>query len=188
MINQLKIIELIISLESIIIATMLPVYIFLPSKINFIQLVDIPITMQVPTIIFLTIIFSEKIVYKSYTIYILIGLFFLPIFYDGGSLGYILTPNFGYLLGIYPLIKIISELYRLKQFSLKKFLRVSIIAILIMHITGIIFTSFQLLLFNKINLIPYNIGKYTFSKIFYEIILLFPLLLLLKTFKKLRLY
>ena len=46
---------------------------------------------------------------KTYTIYLLVGLFLLPIFHQGGSLGYLLTPNFGYLLGIYPLIKIINN-------------------------------------------------------------------------------
>ena len=38
------------------------------------------------------------------------GLFILPVFHQGGSLGYLLTPNFGYLLGLYPLIKIIDNL------------------------------------------------------------------------------
>lgn len=184
MIDQISVIKLFISLESIIIATMLPIYILLPSKTNFLQIVDMPITLQVPTIIFLTICFSGEIVFKAYTLYILIGLFLLPIFYDGGSLGYILTPNFGYLLGIYPLIKITADLNKEKQILLKKFLRITILALIIMHFTGIIFTSLQLILFNNINLIPYYIGKYTISKIFYEILLLFPILLLLKSLKK----
>ncbi|MBK16965.1 MAG: biotin biosynthesis protein BioY [Prochlorococcus sp. SP3034] len=186
MLNHIKIIEIFISLESIFIATMLPIYISLPSNKNFIQIYDIPTTWQVPTIIFLTIIFSGEIVYKAFSIYIFIGLFILPVFYDGGSLGYILTPNFGYLLGIYPLIKIISKLNTNKNFSLKTFIQISTLALIIMHSVGILFTSIQSILFSNINIIPYNIGKFTLSKILFELLLLFPILLLLNLFKKKR--
>ena len=186
MVNHIKILEIFISLESIIISTMLPIYIYLPSNIYSLQFKDMPITWQVPTIIFLTIIFSSDIVYKAFTIYILIGLFILPVFYDGGSLGYILTPNFGYLLGIYPLIKTINNLNKKEYISLNEFFGISILALIIMHSTGIIITTIQLILFNKINLLPYYLGKFSISKIFYEILLLIPILLLLKPLKKLR--
>ena len=184
MLNQIKIIELFISLESIIISTFLPLYISLPSNKSIIYTLQIPITWQVPIIIFLTIIFTGEVVYKAYTIYILIGLFLLPVFYDGGSLGYILTPNFGYLIGIFPLIKIINNLSKKDQFTIQEFIKYSIFSIILMHTVGILFTSIQLILFNKINSISFIIGKYTFSKIIFEILLLFPILILLKPFKK----
>ena len=186
MLNQIKIIELIIALESIIISTFLPLYISLPSNKSIIYTFQIPITWQVPTIIFLTIIFSGQIVYGAFTIYIFIGLFILPVFYDGGSLGYILTPNFGYLLGIYPLIKTINKLNRQGTFTIEQFFKFSILALTFMHLTGIIFNSIKLLLFNKLYLIPYIVGKFTVSKIIYEILLLFPILILLKLFKKIK--
>ena len=186
MLNQIKIIEFLISLESIIIATMIPIYISLPGDKNYIEIINIPITWQVPTIIFLTIIFSGEIVYKSFTIYVLSGLFILPIFYDGGSLGYILTPNFGYLLGIYPLIKTINKLNQMRHFTIKEFLIFSILALTFMHLTGILFTCIQLLLFNNFYTIAYIIGKFTISKIIYEILLLFPILILLTPFKKIK--
>ena len=184
MLNQIKIIELFISLESIIISTFLPLYISLPSNKSIIYTLQIPITWQVPIIIFLTIIFTGEVVYKAYTIYILIGLFLLPVFYDGGSLGYILTPNFGYLIGIFPLIKIIDSLNKKYQFTIDEFIKYSIMSIILMHTVGILFNTTQLILFNKINLISLIIGKYTFSKIIFEILLLFPILILLKPFKK----
>ena len=34
--------------------------------------------------------------------YLIIGLFYLPVFHGGGSVGYILTHEFGYLLGFIP--------------------------------------------------------------------------------------
>ena len=89
---------------------MIPVYIYLPFFDKSRILTEIPITWQIPTIILLTIIFNRKVVFTSFTIYIILGLFILPVFHDGGSIGYLLTPNFGYLLGVYPLIKIIDNL------------------------------------------------------------------------------
>ena len=186
MLNQIKFIEFLISLESIIIATLMPIYISIPGNKNIIEIINIPITWQFPTIIFLTIIFSSQIVYGAFTIYIFIGLFILPVFYDGGSLGYILTPNFGYLLGIYPLIKTINKLNRQGTFTIEQFFKFSILALTFMHLTGIIFNSIKLILFNKFYLIPYIVGKFTVSKIIYEILLLFPILILLKPFKKIK--
>ena len=49
------------------------------------------------------------------TVYILLGLVGLPVFSAGGGLGYIATPNFGYLLGMYPLV-IGCGLFRKKSF------------------------------------------------------------------------
>ena len=110
MLNFYKLIEILVSLHSIVITSMLPVFIPLPlfykSSNNF----ELPITWQIPTVILLTLIFHKKVVFKAFAIYIILGLFILPVFNQGGSLGYLLTPNFGYLLGLYPLIKIIDNL------------------------------------------------------------------------------
>jgi len=184
MLNRNKIIELIISIESIIISAMIPLYIFTPSYNNIIKIVNIPITLQLPLIIFLTLIFTKEIVVLAHSLYIFIGLFILPVFYDGGSLGYLLTPNFGYLLGIFPLIKIIDKLNNEKLISLKKYFIISFIALITMHIVGIFYYTILLIIFDKYELISYNVGKYSISKIPYEVISLFIVLFILQPFRK----
>jgi len=61
MLNFYKLIEILVSLQSIVITSMLPVYIPLPfiykSSNNF----ELPITWQIPTIILLTLIFHKKV-------------------------------------------------------------------------------------------------------------------------------
>ena len=168
MLNRIKFFEFVISIESIIISTMLPVYILIPFK-NRLELVDLPTNWQVPAIIFLTIIFSRKLILKAYTIFLLLGIFVLPLFYDGGSLGYILTPNFGYILGLFPLIQITDYLNIKKELSISGILGTGTLAISSMHLTGIIYMSLLFLVFNKIDLIAYNIGVFTISKIFIHI-------------------
>ena len=186
MLNLKKNIELIISTQCIFISSLVPFYISIPSNGKFFTIVDLPVNWQIPTVLILTILFSDDILLKAHTIYLTLGLFFLPLFYDGGSLGYILTPNFGYLLGIYPLIKIVNKLNKEEILSIKQFFSISILALVLMHLIGILFFSIQLILFNKIELITYNIGKYTLSKIIFEILLLFPISILLLNIKKMK--
>ena len=180
-----KIVKLIISIESIIISSMIPLFIPVPSFKNIFKMIEIPINWQIPVLIFLTLFFSGELVIKAFTIYIFLGLFLFPVFYDGGSLGYLLTPNFGYLIGIYPLIMVINILNKNKKNDLLKSIYYSTIGIIIMHLTGILYFSLNLILFNKANLILYNIGKYSLSKISFHILMIIPVIVLLKILKKL---
>jgi len=186
MLNFYKLIEILVSLQSIVITSMLPVYIPLPfiykSSNNF----ELPITWQIPTIILLTLIFHKKVVFRAFSIYIILGLFIFPVFHQGGSMGYLLTPNFGYLLGYYPLIKIIDNLNTRNKINVRSFLKNGLIAIVAMHLTGIFYNFIQTIFYNQFNLFLYNLGKYSLSKIGYHLLMLFPLLLLIKPIKRLK--
>ena len=109
------------SLQSLVISTMLPVYIPLPFVNESNNSFEMPITWQIPTIILLTLIFHKKVVFRAFSIYIILGLFIAPVFHQGGSIGYLLTPNFGYLLGLYPLIKIIDDLNNRNKMNVGNF-------------------------------------------------------------------
>ena len=174
------------SLQSLVITSMLPVYIPLPfiykSSNNF----ELPITWQIPTIIFLTLIFRKKVVFKAFFLYIILGVFILPVFHQGGSLGYLLTPNFGYLLGLYPLIKIIDNLNNRNKINAGNFLKNGFIAIGAMHLTGIFYNFIQIIFYSQFNLFLYNLGKYSLGKIGYHFLMLFPLLLLIKPIERLK--
>ena len=180
MLNFYKLIEILVSLQSLVITSMIPVYIPLPfiykSSNNF----ELPITWQIPTIILLTLIFHKKVVFIAFSIYIILGLFILPVFHQGGSMGYLLSPNFGYLLGIYPLIKIIDNLNSRKKINAGNFLINGFIAIVTMHLTGILYNFIQVIFYSQFNLFLYNLGKYSVGKIGYHFLMLFPLLLLIK--------
>ena len=186
MLNLKKNIELIISTQCIFISSLVPLYISIPSNGNLFTLVDLPVNWQIPIILILTILFSYDILIKSHTIYLILGLFFLPLFYDGGSLGYILTPNFGFLLGIYPMIIYINKLKSKNKITIFNFISYGIKSLLILHLIGIIYLIIQLLIFSRLELILYSIGKYSFSKLSYQILMLFPCTLLLISFKKIK--
>tara|TARA_S200000501_G_scaffold358696_1_gene383718 strand:+ start:111 stop:692 length:582 start_codon:yes stop_codon:yes gene_type:complete len=181
MLNFYKIIEIIISLQIIIISTFVPIFITFPFTNKLISTFEIPITWQVPSIIIITLIFNGKIVTKAFSIYLILGLFFIPVFYKGGSLGYLLTPNFGYLLGIFPLIKIIDNLSnKNKKIKYIDFLKYGILGISSMHLIGIVYTFIQLFYFKKLDILIYSIAKYSLGKFGYHLLMLTPITLLIK--------
>ena len=147
MLNFYKLIEILVSLQSLIITSMLPVYIQLPFIYKSSNNIELPITWQIPTVILLTLIFHKKVVFRAFSIYIILGVFMLPVFHQGGSLGYLLTPNFGYLLGLYPLIKIIDNLNNRNKIYVGNFLKNGFIAIGAMHLTGIFYNFMQLIFY-----------------------------------------
>jgi len=122
----------------------------------------------------------------AYYIYIFLGLFIAPVFHQGGSIGYLLTPNFGYLLGLYPLIKIIDNLNKRNKINFGNFLINGFIAICALHLTGIFYNFLQTLFYSQFNIFLYNLGKYSVGKIGYHFLTLFPLLLLIKPIKSLK--
>lgn len=180
MLNFYKLIEILVSLQSLVITSMLPVYIPLPFIYQSSDSFELPITWQISTIILLTLIFHKKVVLRAFSIYIILGLFMFPVFPQGGSIGYLLTPNFGYLLGLYPLIKIIDNLNTRNEINVGKFFKNGFLAICAMHLTGIIYNFIQMIFYSNFNLFLYNLGKYSLGKIGYHFLMLFPLLLLIK--------
>ena len=186
MLNFYKLIEILVSLQSLIISTFIPIYIPLSFIDKSNNSLEIPITWQIPTLILLTLIFNKKVVFRAFTIYLMIGLFISPVFHQGGSIGYLLTPNFGYLLGSYPLIKIIDNLNKKNKIKISNFIVNGILGIGAMHLTGIIYNLIQTIYYNQFNIFLYNLGKYSVSKIGYHLIIIIPLLLLIKPIKYLK--
>ena len=184
--NFYKLIEILVSLQLLVITTMLPIYIPLSFLDKSSNTFEIPITWQIPIIILLTLIFNKRVVFKSFSIYLIVGLFLFPVFHQGGSTGYLLTPNFGYLLGIYPLINIVDNLNTRNKISIGNFLKIGLIGIGAMHLTGVFYNFIQIIFYSQFNLFLYNLGKYSVGKIGYHFLTLIPLLLLIKPIKCLK--
>ena len=188
MLNCYKLIEIIVSLQSIIISTFIPVYIPLPFIYKSIDSIEIPITLNIPIIILLTLIFSRKVVYRAFIVYLILGLFILPVFHEGGSIGYLLTPNFGYLLGVFPLIKIIDNLNCDNNLNIRTLLVYGFLAISTMHFFGIIYNFIEMIFFSQFNNFLYNLGKYSIGKIGYHLITLIPLIIFIKPINHFKYY
>ena len=181
MLNVSKLIEVFISLQIIIISTFIPVFFSIPFTNKLIETFEMPITWQLPSIVIITFIFNGKIVIKAFSIYLIIGLFFIPVFDQGGSLGYLLTPNFGYLLGMYPLIKIIDNVNKRNQLiNYYELIKYGLLGISCMHLIGITYNYILILSSNQSGILLYNISKYSLGKLGYHLLLLAPITLLFK--------
>ena len=181
MLHFTKIIKIFISLQIIIFSTFIPIVISIPFTNQLVQAVDIPMSWQIPSIVLITFIFKREIVIIAFSIYLLIGLFLLPVFHNGGSLGYLLTPNFGYLLGIYPLVNIIDKLNNLNhKIHYYDLVRYGTLGIFSMHVIGIIYSIIQILLFRQPDILFYSISKYSLGKFCYHLLMLTPITLLIK--------
>ena len=98
-------------------------------------------------------------------------------------MGYLLTWNFGYLLGTYPLINIIDKLNKLnRKIDFFDLLKYGIFGIISMHIVGIIYNFAQILYFKQPDIFIYNLSKYSLEKFFYHFLMLLPITLLIKLF------
>ena len=124
----------------IIICAMIPSAIILPHNGLSLSVVQLQSSWQIQGLLLISILCGPHIGTISALSYLIIGLFYLPVFHGGGSVGYILTPEFGYLLGFIPaawtcgLLAQKSIKSNLIYYSLYTILSLSII-----HISGIIY-------------------------------------------------
>ena len=66
------------------------------------RILSLPSTWQVPCLMVTALVCGPRSAVMASVAYLTIGLFHLPIFDGGGSLGYMETPGFGYLIGFIP--------------------------------------------------------------------------------------
>ena len=84
------------------------IFAMLPSSIIFLQedlslsIIPLHSNWQIQGLLLTSLLCGPQIGTISAISYLIIGLFYLPVFHGGGSVGYILTHEFGYLLGFIP--------------------------------------------------------------------------------------
>jgi len=70
------------------------------------------ITLQVPALLFTALVAGPRSALLAAMAYLSVGLFQLPVFQEGGGIGYLLDPGFGYLAGFVPAGWITGKLAR----------------------------------------------------------------------------
>jgi biotin transport system substrate-specific component len=82
-----------------VISTFLQPYIFTPVSWSEVSLKSIDASFQVGAVLFTACVGGRNAAIVSQTAYVCLGLVGMRVFYQGGGLGYINSPAFGYLLG-----------------------------------------------------------------------------------------
>ena len=131
---------------------MIPSYLIFPQEGLSISIIPLQSNWQIQGLFLTSLLCGPQIGTISAISYLIIGLFYLPVFHGGGSVGYILTHEFGYLLGFIPAAWTCGFLS--KQSSKANLINYSFytsISLCILHITGIIYLILGKIFGNWIN-------------------------------------
>ena len=133
----------------IIICSLIPSFIILPQKDLSLSIIPLHSNWQIQGLFLTSLLCGAQIGTISSISYLIIGLFYLPVFHGGGSVGYILTPEFGYLLGFIPAAWACGFLAQIdSNYTLIKYSLYTTLSLLILHFIGIIYLVFGKLLMN----------------------------------------
>ncbi len=120
----------------IIIGGMIPAALTFPKIGSPLNTVPLGISWQIPSLLTSAIVCGSRSSVIAVSAYLTIGLFFYPVFHGGGSLGYLLTSEFGYLIGFIPSVIIIGKLST--KNNLIGFTKKALVGLSIIHLCGII--------------------------------------------------
>lgn len=93
---------------------------------------------QVPVVLFIGALLGRKYGIACIVLYILAGLFFVPIFALGGGLKYIGEYGFGYILAYIPAVFFAGSILR-SGFSNRNLLHAAVVGVLTIHVIGILY-------------------------------------------------
>ena len=116
----------------IIVGSMVPTGILLPSWGNPIQTLDLPTNWQVPSLLLCALICGPRAAVIASIAYLTIGMFYIPIFQNGGLINYLNDPSFGYLIGFVPAAWLTGRLAKQKGMNNLILLTISALAGLIL--------------------------------------------------------
>lgn len=94
---------------------------------------------QIPVIIFVAALLGKIFGVIAVFVYIAIGLFVYPVFALGGGPKYVFDYNFGYIFAYIPAVFFAASILK-NSFSVKNVLQAAFVAVLTIHIIGILYT------------------------------------------------
>ena len=90
------------ALMMVLVGGLIPSALIIPELTFPPRILSLPSTWQVPSLLVSALVCGPRASVIASVAYLTLGLYFLPIFHDGGSLSYLGTPGFGYLTGFIP--------------------------------------------------------------------------------------
>ena len=96
------------------------------------------ITLQVPALLLTALVAGPRSALLAAVAYLSVGLFQLPVFHEGGGVGYLLDPSFGYLAGFVPAAWLTGKLSR--QSGMDDPLSLAVLAgfgLVVIHLCGL---------------------------------------------------
>lgn len=112
----------------------------------------LPMTLQTFFVLLTGLVLPLKASILANVTYMALGLIGMPIFSGGGGIGYVLMPNFGFIIGFFIASVIISVVtQKIHNRKLWQYISVSLLAIMIIYIIGIFYFAFITNVYNNNN-------------------------------------
>ncbi len=109
-----------------------------------------PITLQTFFVLLTGLVLPVKASALATVTYMALGLVGLPIFSGGGGLGYVLMPNFGFIIGFVVSSVIMSNVVeKLKKRSFCQYFAISLLGVAVIYIIGILYFAIITNVYNK---------------------------------------
>lgn len=109
-----------------------------------------PITLQTFFVLLTGLVLPIKASALATVTYMALGLIGLPVFSGGGGLGYVLMPNFGFVIGFVLASVIMSAVAeKFKKRAFWQYLTISLLGVSIIYIIGILYFAFITNVYNK---------------------------------------
>lgn len=125
---------------------------------------------QIPVVLFVASMLGRKYGFIAISLYILLGLFFVPIFALGGGPSYLFKYTFGFILAYIPSGFIVSTIL-CKYNNFKSYVQSAVIGVLMIHIIGILYMMTVLMFKHEsFSYISNWLSSSSGIKIFYDII------------------
>jgi biotin transport system substrate-specific component len=96
----------------------------------------VPITLQLEVAILAGLLLGPRLAFCSTLLYLLLGLFGLPIFSGGGGFSYVLRPSFGYIIG-FCVAALIVGLMAKKAKTYLQLLLATLVGIVVVYAFGV---------------------------------------------------
>ena len=109
-----------------------------------------PVTLQTFFVLLTALVLPMKASVLAISAYAALGIIGLPIFSGGGGVGYVLMPNFGFIIGFLIATVIISAITeKLKYRKFWQCIAISLLGIAVIYIIGILYFVFITNVYNK---------------------------------------
>ena len=92
---------------------------------------------QIPAVLFIVGLLGRRLGITSILLYIILGLFFMPVFALGGGWRYIFEYSFGYILAYIPAAFLLGTILKNNGYTYKNTAKATILAVLLIHILGL---------------------------------------------------
>ena len=93
---------------------------------------------QIPVLMFICSVLGRKLALTSTCLFVILGLFAIPVFALGGGFGYIGEYSFGYILAFIPAVFVAGS-FLYKKYSFLNMVLAAITGVLVIHLCGILY-------------------------------------------------